>query len=279
MATRAGDATSLTGGEAPDGAGAAPSTGPSQARSSGAARGPVPAGPVVPDPTTTDEARRGPRPRLVLMAEDRLVGDTVRVALASRGFEAIDLGWPPPHRSAEDHRRRVAPARARVGIIFGDLTSTRHRAEARAVVEAVPLRWLLVVKDPTDPVWGGMVEAGAAGVLPDSVGLDDVSLALTMLLAGEELLSPARRRRMVQDWSESRRTDAHLAALVARLTAREQEILALLYQGVTVAEIAQRTGVTEQTVRSQVKAVLRKLEVNSQLAAVAVYRRVLGGPR
>jgi len=67
----------------------------------------------------------------------------------------------------------------------------------------------------------------------------------------------------------------HDAALIERLSTREREILALLYDGVTVAEIAERTGVSEQTVRSQVKAVLRKLEVNSQLAAVAVYRRVL----
>ncbi|MDN4161709.1 response regulator transcription factor [Nocardioides abyssi] len=215
------------------------------------------------------------RRRLVLMAEERLVGDTVRVALRSRGFDAVAMPWPPPHRPPAEHRRQVRLTRSRVGVIFGDLETTRRRSEARAVVEAAPLRWLLVVSDPGDAVWGGMVHAGAAGVLPTSVGLDDLTLALSMLFGGQDLLSAGRRRAMVEAWRRSESDDRRSLELTARLSTREREILALLYEGVTVAEIAARTGVSEQTVRSQVKAVLRKLEVNSQLAAVAVYRRVV----
>lgn len=226
-------------------------------------------------PDAQGEQRPGVRRRLVLMAEERLVGETVRVALRSRGFDAVALDWPPPHRSAPEHRRQVQLARSRVGVIFGDLVTARRREEARAVVEAAPLRWLLVVSDPSDPVWGAMVQAGAAGVLPTSVSLDDLALALALLFGGQDLLSPARRRAMVEAWRESERSDSRASTLIARLSTREREILGLLYEGVTVAEIAEGTGVSEQTVRSQVKAVLRKLEVNSQLSAVAVYRRVV----
>ncbi|MBC9733461.1 response regulator transcription factor [Nocardioides marmotae] len=221
-------------------------------------------------------ARPGVRRRLALMAEERLVGDTVRVALRSRGYEAVALDWPSSRRPAAEHQRQVRLTRSAVGVIFGDLATPRRRAEARAVVEGAPLRWLLVVNDPGDPAWGGMIQAGAAGVLPTSVGLDELTLALRMLFGGQDLLSPARRRAMVAAWRESERADLHAVVSIARLSTREREILALLYDGVTVAEIAERAGVSEQTVRSQVKAVLRKLEVNSQLAAVAVYRRVLG---
>jgi len=247
-----------------------PRDGPGGARRAARGRGAQPA--VSPVRSGSAHGNR----RLVLMAEERLVGDTVRVALRSRGFDAVVLDWPPPHRPAEEHRRQVRVTRSRVGVIFGDLVTTRRRLEARAVVEAAPLRWLLVVSDPNDAVWGGMIHAGAAGLLPTSVSLDDLTLALTMLFGGQDLLSPARRRAMVSAWRESERADLRAAALLARLSKREREILGLLYEGVTVAEIADRTGVSEQTVRSQVKAVLRKLEVNSQLAAVAVYRRVLG---
>nr|WP_253945550.1 helix-turn-helix transcriptional regulator [Nocardioides sp. zg-DK7169] len=56
-----------------------------------------------------------------------------------------------------------------------------------------------------------------------------------------------------------------------RLTRRELTILGLLYAGDNVGRIAAQLGVSEATVRSQVRAVLRKLAVNSQLAAVAAY--------
>nr|WP_246322030.1 helix-turn-helix transcriptional regulator [Nocardioides panzhihuensis] len=66
-----------------------------------------------------------------------------------------------------------------------------------------------------------------------------------------------------------------MSRLVGSLTVREHEVLELLYDGVTVAEIAARFGVAQATVRSQVKAILRKFEVGSQLAAVAAYDRYL----
>ena len=56
---------------------------------------------------------------------------------------------------------------------------------------------------------------------------------------------------------------------VGSLTPREHEVLTLLHAGEPVAQIAQLLGVSPATVRTQVKAVLRKLQVNSQLGAVA----------
>jgi RNA polymerase sigma factor (sigma-70 family) len=63
--------------------------------------------------------------------------------------------------------------------------------------------------------------------------------------------------------------------LVASLTVREREVLDLLYDGASVAEIAERFGVAQTTVRTQVKSILRKFGVGSQLAAVAAYDRFL----
>jgi DNA-binding CsgD family transcriptional regulator len=59
------------------------------------------------------------------------------------------------------------------------------------------------------------------------------------------------------------------------LTPREREVLLLLYSGEPVSRIAALFDVSPATVRSQVKSVLRKLEVNSQLAAVAAVRALL----
>jgi two-component system, NarL family, nitrate/nitrite response regulator NarL len=57
------------------------------------------------------------------------------------------------------------------------------------------------------------------------------------------------------------------------LTARESAVLALLVDGQSVARIATAGYVSEATVRTQVRAILQKLGVNSQLEAVALATR------
>jgi len=57
------------------------------------------------------------------------------------------------------------------------------------------------------------------------------------------------------------------------LTTREALVLAALAEGLSADEIAERHYVTLNTVRSQIRAVLQKLGVNSQLAAVAIADR------
>jgi DNA-binding NarL/FixJ family response regulator len=52
------------------------------------------------------------------------------------------------------------------------------------------------------------------------------------------------------------------------MSRREAEVLGLLMEGMTVSEIARARVVSESTVRSQVKAILSKLDVGSQLTAV-----------
>lgn len=71
---------------------------------------------------------------------------------------------------------------------------------------------------------------------------------------------------------DGERTPAHLAEAgrVATLTARESQVLALLMSGETAGEIAAQLVVSLPTVRSHIRAIMRKLGVSSQLAAVAL---------
>ena len=59
-----------------------------------------------------------------------------------------------------------------------------------------------------------------------------------------------------------------------QLTTRERSVLAALVQGYAAEEIAETQFVALTTVRSQIRAILRKLGVRSQLAAVAHANRV-----
>lgn len=119
---------------------------------------------------------------------------------------------------------------------------------------------------------GRAVEAGALGHLdkaaPFSVVLSTVLGAVrgevVGLSPGRHLaLSALRQRRLVQAGSAAALGD------FARLSQREGEVLAALCDGSSVELIAAQRVVSTTTVRSQVRAVLTKLGVSSQLAAVA----------
>ena len=85
---------------------------------------------------------------------------------------------------------------------------------------------------------------------------------------GETLLDPVERERLLHQLRQHRVTRKRDLAPFERLTPREQQVLRALSVGLTVPRIAQAWVVSEATVRSQVHAVLRKLDVRSQLEAV-----------
>jgi DNA-binding CsgD family transcriptional regulator len=109
------------------------------------------------------------------------------------------------------------------------------------------------------------VDAGAATVvdpdLPFTELLDTVVAALrTGAVRRRELLCALRSRRRDEE-------------LLARLTRRELDVLAALARGCTAARIASDEHLSLATVRSHIRSVMHKLEVSSQLTAVAIARR------
>jgi DNA-binding NarL/FixJ family response regulator len=105
-----------------------------------------------------------------------------------------------------------------------------------------------------------------------------VAKLLTDLAAGREPPGQRRRRReLIEAWQAFADRRGEMAARLGTLTDREVEVLQGLHEGLAVRVIADRSEVAEATVRSQVKAILRKLDVNSQLAAVAAYEDRLRG--
>jgi DNA-binding NarL/FixJ family response regulator len=212
------------------------------------------------------------RPRVVLLAEQRLVGEAVRAALTSRRMQIVNVDWPQGGRPSAALRRALAGLNPNAGVVFGDLQDPRRRAHARMLVASVNLPWVLVVSHHDDVSWGDLVAAGAT-LLPSSISLEDLSHNLTLLMTGAELMPRPTRDRMVRDWERVRIEDEQVTARLSRLSPREAQVLDMLASGLSVKEIAVVLQLAEGTVRSQVKAILKKLEVNSQLAAVAILRR------
>ncbi len=114
------------------------------------------------------------------------------------------------------------------------------------------------------------LEAGAAGWIQKHADLDEVDSTLSRIVAGETIIGRTEQSELLEHLRVERIHMIRARARFERLTPREALVLAALADGLTAEEIAQQHFVALTTVRSQIRAVLQKLDVRSQLAAVAI---------
>ncbi|MFF7237646.1 response regulator transcription factor [Streptomyces collinus] len=124
------------------------------------------------------------------------------------------------------------------------------------------------------------LRAGAAGFLLKDASADQLAEAVRVVAAGDALLAPGITRRLIAEFS---RLDGSprppLRQRVGELTERETEVLALIAQGLSNAEIAGRLVVAEQTVKTHVGRILVKLGLRDRTqAAVFAYESGLVRP-
>ena len=212
--------------------------------------------------------------RVVLVAHHALVADAVELALTGQGIHATVLPNRSRPRELSEIARVVDALRPSAGLILRDIDDPVQLNRTVVLARAIPIRWLLLTSSMDETRWGAAIEAGVRSVLPMSEGLDEVARVLRIVASGRNGLSDATRDRALEAWRRSGDEQRALIERMGQLTPREMTVLGLLAQGHTVKEIALRSDVAEGTVRSQVKFVLRKLGVSSQLAAVAAHRRV-----
>lgn len=221
--------------------------------------------------------------RVAVASDQALVAQAVVAALRNRSFEPLLVRWPQvaPDSSTKTRRRRafrrsVGPP-PDVGLLLSDGTRMEQLHAALTILTGLRMPWLVMVGVARGPAWGALYEGGANLVVPSDTGLDQVCDLLADLSAGRKPVAVPRRdrRELIQGWRafDAQRND--LTARLRTLTEREEEILRQLHRGFAVRNIAEQSEVTEATVRSQVKAILKKLDVNSQMAAVAAYEDVL----
>ncbi|WP_166136708.1 helix-turn-helix transcriptional regulator [Nocardioides ochotonae] len=203
---------------------------------------------------------------VVVVSDQMLVAETIRAALATQGWDVRLARWPERAGGPVP----IPPGTA-LGVLVSDLEPAERLERAQRILAAWPGRWLVLTGAPRGPRWGAVLDADALGVLGADIGLEELSAVLRRAVGGVRPMDPAEVNRLRHSWRAVLAEQRELAERMRRLTRRELSILGLLYAGDNVARIATQLGVSEATVRSQVRAVLRKLAVNSQLAAVAAY--------
>mgnify|MGYP001221282253 CR=1 FL=1 len=115
--------------------------------------------------------------------------------------------------------------------------------------------------------------AGASGFLLKTDTSDRIIATIRAVAAGEFALGPRTTARLVDRYTRGPRPPSKAADLLAVLTAREREVFALLAEGLSNAEIAERLVVGEGTVKTHVAHILLKLGLRDRVQAVVMAHR------
>ena len=112
--------------------------------------------------------------------------------------------------------------------------------------------------------------AGASGFLLKDTPPQRIIAAVHTIAAGDILLAPRITHRLIEAYADQHRVASAGGQRVGDLTARETEVLRLVGNGLTNAEIAGRLVLSEATVKTHVKRLMTKLGLNSRAQAVVV---------
>jgi DNA-binding NarL/FixJ family response regulator len=122
------------------------------------------------------------------------------------------------------------------------------------------------------------LQLGASGFLLKTAPPEELLTAVRVVARGEALLSPSVTRRVIQEVTRQQRRVPRSPDL-DRLTQRELEVLRLLAEGLSNAEIAGRLYLSEATVKTHTSNVLAKLGLRDRVQAVIfAYRQGLIEP-
>lgn len=212
----------------------------------------------------TDSGERSIR---VLIADDQ--------ALIREGLELL-LGLSPGIEvvgTAADGDEAVhLVAEREPDVVLMDLRMPRCdgvEATRRIVRDHPSTRVVVLTTYADDASIFGALEAGALGYLTKDAGAREIQEAIRTVYAGEALLDPAVQRRLIQQVrGMSPPKPAPAPALPDGLTPREAEVLRLIAEGLSNAEIAQRLVVTEATVKIHINNIFSKTALRDRAQAV-----------
>jgi DNA-binding NarL/FixJ family response regulator len=188
--------------------------------------------------------------RLLLAGED----DIEVVAEAGDGLEAVD--------KAARFRPTVVLMDIRMPALDG-LAATRRILAADRAARIL----ILTTFDLDEYIYEGL-RAGASGFVLKDDPPEQLIAAIRTVAAGDALLSPAVTKRVIKQFARIQRPKPPKG--LDELTAREREILRLIADGLSNAEIGRELYIGETTVKTHVTHILQKLNLRDRVQAVVL---------
>jgi DNA-binding NarL/FixJ family response regulator len=205
--------------------------------------------------------------RVLIAAELGLVREALSNALREQD-DILVVGEVPDGDAA-----LAAVAEAEPDVVVLNIAMPDHDAVKTSclIKERAPTCAILVLGTTHDH---RMLEdglfCGARGYLSKDSSIAEIVQAVRAVAAGDTLIPPVMLGPLLTDLIERRREHGDALMMLARLSAREREVLALLARGAKTSEIADTLVISTETARTHVQNMLGKLGVHSRLEAASI---------
>jgi DNA-binding NarL/FixJ family response regulator len=194
--------------------------------------------------------------------------------LVRSGFRMVLEGQPDIELVGEAEDGLQAVERAREldpDVILMDVRMPNLdgvEATRRLVDANTRARILVLTTFDLDEYVHSAIRAGANGFLLKDVQPSELVAAIHVVAAGNALFAPAATQRLLERFATSTTATPATARALEQLTEREREILRLIANGLSNAELAAQLHLSETTVKTHVSSMLRKLGVRDRVQAV-----------
>jgi DNA-binding NarL/FixJ family response regulator len=213
--------------------------------------------------------------RLVMIEDHELLAQSLQAALSAESIRVVRV-W------SDDRDKLLAEATAAApGLLLLDFDLGPDIGTALGLIG--PFRAagfdVVMLTGVTDKlVLAECLEEGAIGIIDKSVSFDELLHGIRVALDQGTLMSRHEREEMLSRLRVHRATREQQMRAFRELTTRESEVLGALMRGKSADTIADESVVSVATIRTQIRSILSKLGVNSQLAAVARAQEVRWQP-
>lgn len=209
-------------------------------------------------------------PRVLVIDDHLLLASLLVDWLTRQGFEARAAFGPTNEAvldAINEHRPDLLLLDDDLGPDLGSSLQFIAPAIERGAI-------VIMLASRPERVWAARcIEEGASGVAPKQARPVDLLGAINDLVAGKSLITPAERAELIVDLRRARHALLENRSPFYSLTEREAQALQAICDGKSASDIAREWVVSVATVRSHIRSVLVKLDVGSQLEAVALARR------
>jgi DNA-binding NarL/FixJ family response regulator len=205
------------------------------------------------------------KPPVLVIDDHAIVATSLVLALRGQGIPARRC---PVTSEAEIIAEAESGDQRGLVLLDMDLGLDVDGADLVLPLKAAGWRVLVVTGSSSRNRIAAAIVAGAIGWVSKTAPFEQLVQAAAAAVHGKSMLSEQERRELY----ELNRGDQDRTRLLDRLTTREREVLDRLAAGQRAAKVAEEFVVSVATVRSQIRSILAKLEVGSQLEAVALAR-------
>ena len=217
-------------------------------------------------------------PTVLIVDDHDLVGTSLAYSLSAEGLRARRAG------AVDVTGVLTEAADLPVGLALLDLDLGRDRSGRRfddvdLVAPLTERGWRCIVLSSTADRSrvGAALAAGALTAVPKQAPFPLLLGKVRAAMAGLPVMAVEARQRLIDSFLVRDAERREIVEKLDRLTRREREVLAELARGHRAQAVADQYVVSLATVRTQIRSVLNKLEVGSQLEAVALYRKAQSG--